>query len=681
MKVPAVKWKRYQSERPDEGQLRRWFDPEFGGRHTRIGILLGSVSGRLAVRDFDIGEKYDEWAEKYPEYARVLPTVKTRRGAHVYHIVPTDSSVTKTLKFADGELRYEKSFVVVPPSLHSDNVHYEWMISLSTTALREIDPVEIGMIGELARSKKGGKRKAAERIPEGQRNDTLASMAGSMRRRGATEEAILAELLEVNRNRCDPPLPVDEVGAIARSISQYPPQAGEIVRLTELGNARRLVRRHGQDLRFVGLARKWYAWDGKRWCPDETGESYRRMKETVRSIYDEATRCEDSEMRERIAKWAIRSESEKIIKAGLSLAQSEPGLAVMPSVFDTDHWSLSCLNGTIDLRTGQLRSHDRADMITRLVPVDYRSGAPCPLWHKFLDRVMNGNQALQEYLKRIVGYALTGDTREQVIFILYGTGQNGKSKFLEVLRLMLGDYSLNTPAKTLVVRSPSDATNDQARLNGARLVTATEWEEGQRMAEGFVKQVTGGDTVTARFHYKEFVDFVPTFKLFLGTNHKPQIRGGDLAMRRRVRLIPFTVTIPEEERDKNIVEKLRTELPGILNWAVEGCLGWQREGLGEPPVVTEATAAYCEEMDVMARFVAERCVEEVGKSATAASLFKSYLEWCTLNGEKPMTQTAFGMRLGERGFVKKKIKGIVEWFGVGLLTGENGPEGSRAGDS
>ena len=678
-KKPASFWKRYQAERADEEQLRRWFDPTRGGRYTRLGIVLGLVSGRLCVRDFDDGERYDKWAEDYPEYAHSLPTVRTWRGVHVYFLNPIDSVLTKTLKFTDGELRYEGSIVVAPPSLHPEGRHYEWIVPIPVSGIPEIDPSEIGLLGDPVDKKRDKGANKNGPIREGQRNTSLASRAGSLRHRGVSLEAILADLLEMNRNQCDPPLSEQEVESIARSISQYQPDTGVTIRLTEMGNARRLVNRHGQDLRFVGLAKKWHAWDGRRWCPDDTGEVDRRMKDTARSIYQESIDCTDPEIRPKIAVWAIKSEANKIIRASIALAQSEPELAVLPSVFDTDPWLLNCLNGTLDLRTGKLKQHDRNDMISRLAPVEFRPGATCPLWQEFLDRITAGNRDLQAYLQRVVGYSLTGDANEQAIFILYGTGQNGKSKFLEMLRLLLGNYALNTPTKTHVVRSPNDATNEQDRLNGYRLVTAVEWEEGQKMAEGFVKQVTGGDTVTARFLNKEFVEFAPTFKLFLGTNHKPQIRGGDFAMKRRIRLIPFTVTIPESVRDKKIIEKLRPELSGILNWALEGCLEWQRTGLGEPADVTDATASYCEEMDVMGRFIAECCFERADIRTKAGTLFKKYIDWCSCNGEKPMTPTAFGMRLGERGYSKKKIKGIIEWSGIGLLTAETQPDQQGGG--
>lgn len=663
-KRPAVPWTQYQTRRVDEVRVRKWFDPASGGKYLGVAIILGRISGNLVVRDFDDGRAYDRWAEEYSEYARVLPTVKTRRGAHVYLRVPATSTLHKTLKFTDGELRYEGSIVVAPPSVHPEGVRYEWLIPPPRGEILEIDPAEIGLIVLPAEEKCGKSRRARGVIREGARNTRLTSLAGRLRRTGASQETILADLLEENRKRCLPPLPEREVESIAQSVARYPP-GGDEIHLTELGNARRLVRCHGCDLRYVATRKRWLAWDGRRWRLDDTGEAIRRAKATVASIYVEAAQCEDDKERKRNASWAMKSEAEKAIRAMVVLAQSEPGIAVVPGVFDADPWLLNCLNGTLDLRNGTLRPHRREDLITRVVPVDYRPNAKYPRWLRFLNRVTGGDSHLQAFLKRAVGYSLTGSTREQVVFFLYGTGQNGKSKFLEVLRLLLGEYAVNTPTKTLVVRSPSEATNDLARLHGARLVTAVEWEEGQRLAESLIKQMTGEDSLTARFLHQEYFDFVPSFKLFLATNHKPTLRGGDLAIRRRVRLVPFSVTIPEAERDKEIVDKLRLELPGVLCWAIEGCLEWQQDGLGEPDAVQEATRDYLDEMDLIGRFLTEDCIREAGIRTPSAVFYKNFTAWSEQNGEKAMSQTAFGLRLKERGLESRKIRGVNHWLGIG----------------
>jgi putative DNA primase/helicase len=289
----------------------------------------------------------------------------------------------------------------------------------------------------------------------------------------------------------------------------------------------------------------------------------------------------------------------------------------------------------------------------------------------FLNHVLDGDKELIDYVQRFVGYSLTGLAREQCWAILYGLGSNGKSLFLSVLRALLGEqeYARHTPSETLLATKNSERVrNDLARLQGARLVTATETESGQRLAEALVKQMTGEDPVTARFLYREYFEFVPTFKLWLAVNFTPRIRSDDPASWRRVRLIPFTVTIPDARQDKQLQGKLLTELPGIMNWALEGCLKWQRrkDGLRPPTRVTEATAQYRREMDTVGRFIEEECVTGPHEWASAADLYEKYGGWCNETGEATESQKEFGTQLRRRGFVNGKQRGIRGWQGLGL---------------
>ena len=245
--------------------------------------------------------------------------------------------------------------------------------------------------------------------------------------------------------------------------------------------------------------------------------------------------------------------------------------------------------------------------ITKLAPVNFEPDAACPRWLEFLSRIMDGNEQLIDFLQRAVGYALTGETSEQCLFIFYGSGANGKSTFLQTMSYVLGDYSMSTPTETLLVKRRGAIPNDVARLKGARFVIACEADAENRLAESLIKQMTGGDTISARFLHQEWFDFEPTHKVFFGTNHKPVIKGTDYAIWRRIRLVPFEITIPEGERDKNLPEKLKAEADGILAWAVQGCLVWQQQGLGVPEEVKAATDSYREEMDILGEFLKDRC--------------------------------------------------------------------------
>lgn len=438
---------------------------------------------------------------------------------------------------------------------------------------------------------------------------------------------------------------------------------------TDLGNAQRLVNRHGKDLRFCHPWGKWLVWDDSRWRIDDTGAVLRLAKETVRSIYAEAAAESDERAREAIADHAMRSESASRIRAMVALAESESGIPVLPAELDCDPWLLNCLNGTVDLRTGELCPHRRDDLITKLAPVNYDPVAECPLWMKFLNEIMNNNQNLIGFLCRGVGQSLTGDVSEHILYIPYGSGRNGKSTFLNTIMVAVGDYAMTAPPDLLMAKKNDQHPTELADLFGKRFVAAIESDQGRRLAEGLVKQLTGGDKIKARRMREDFWQFDPTHKLWFATNHRPRVHGTDVAIWSRIKLIPFEVQFPDGDprQDKKLPEKLKTELPGILRWAVEGCLAWQREGLGVPHEVRMATDAYRQEQDTLAGFLTDCCIINPLARTTAGSLYKEYVNWCTINGEHPVVQRNFGMQLAERGFVSQKGRGGQRfWHGVGL---------------
>jgi putative DNA primase/helicase len=334
---------------------------------------------------------------------------------------------------------------------------------------------------------------------------------------------------------------------------------------------------------------------------------------------------------------------------------------------------LTVANGTLDLHTGALREHRRADLATKLAPVAYSPDATAPTWGAFLDRILPDHD-VQEFVRRAVGYSLTGETGEQVLFLCWGTGANGKTTFIETIMAILGDFALKTPAETLLAKRDNTIPNDVAALRGARFVAAVESEDGRRLAEVRVKELTGGDSVSARFMRAEWFTFKPVAKLWLATNHRPVVRGTDEAIWRRIRLIPFNVTIPGPERDPTLPAQLRAELPGILRWAVDGCMAWQHKGLGAPAAVLAATRSYRAEQDVLGAFIAERCLLAPERWVSSASLYAAYRNWCEDSGEHAATQRALGLALRERGFEdaregKARSRG---WQGVGLLDHSKG---------
>ena len=454
-----------------------------------------------------------------------------------------------------------------------------------------------------------------------------------------------------------------------------PPMAEGGFTLADLGNARRLVALHGRDLRYCHLNKKWYHWTGSHWEVDASGEVERRAKSTVSEIYRQAAESDNFKEREALGKFALQSEDQKRILAMVRLAQSEPGIPVAPGQFNVDPWLLNCQNGTIDLRTGELRPHAQADLLTCVVPVDYVPNAPCVLWEKFIYRIQGDNIDLYEFLQRSLGYTLTGSCREQCLFILWGSGANGKSTLVNLMAKLLGNYARNTPVETLLARNKGgEIPTDVARLDGPRFVTAKEVDRGRRLSESLVKELTGQDTVTARFLYGEYFDFIPQFKLWLSTNNKPVIRGSDNAIWRRIMFLKFPLELAKEERDEDLPDKLWEEAPGILSWLVNGCLAWQRQGLDAPQEVLDATDEYRAEMDVLQEFLKDKCIIGKDLSAPAGALYDAYGEWADEQGLKEkerLKQRTFGACLGERNFHKDKSTGGVRiWRGLGLRSSD-----------
>lgn len=439
--------------------------------------------------------------------------------------------------------------------------------------------------------------------------------------------------------------------------------------LTDLGNAKRLVARHGRDLRYCAARNTWLVWTGTHWCIDDTGEVARRAKETILALYADAATLPDAE-RVALVRHAMKSEGAARIAAMLTLAESELGIPVRMDGLDRDSWLLSVANGTLDLRTGQLRRHDHDDLITRFAPVAYDVAATCPTWLAFLDRVLAGNAETIAFVQRALGYSLTGDVSERCLFVLHGSGRNGKSTLVETMQGVLTDHAHRVSTETLLASRQNTIPNDVAALKGARFVFASEANENRRLDEAKVKDLTGGDTVTARFLHGEFFSFRPELKLWLSTNHKPQVRGTDDAIWDRIRLVPFTVRIPDDEQDKHLRDKLLAEASGILAWCITGCLSWQRDGLGEPATVRDATAAYRAESDLIGQFVDENCALSETARSTAKALYGAYVAWSKDAGEEPITQQAFGRRLSERGFDSARLgkSKATTWIGVGLLS-------------
>ncbi|MCC7086329.1 MAG: hypothetical protein IT427_15105 [Pirellulales bacterium] len=442
-------------------------------------------------------------------------------------------------------------------------------------------------------------------------------------------------------------------------------------RTTDVGNAERFAAQHGADVRYCHAWRKWLVWDGRRWGIDQSGEIMRRAKQTARSIYVEASQATDRHEREALAKWAAASERRERLAAMAALAESEQPVPVAVESLDAEPWLLNCQNGTLNLRTGELLPHRQKHYLTKICPVEYPAGCDSDpkLWLGFLDRIFAGNKELIEFLRRLVGMALVGEVVENILPIFYGSGANGKSVFIETVCGMFGsDYAISATTSLLMVDQQSRHPTEKTDLFGRRLVATIETGDGGRLSEETVKQLTSREAIRARRMREDFWEFKPSHTILVATNHKPTVRGTDYGIWRRLRLVPFAVTIPENERDPELAHKLRNEWPSILRWAVGGCLEWQRHGLQAPDVVVEATDNYRAESDVLGEFLEERCVIGDQFTAAAGDMYHAYTQWCEARGEFKQTQTKFGARLAERGFTKRRgADGRKVYLGVGLL--------------
>ena len=459
-------------------------------------------------------------------------------------------------------------------------------------------------------------------------------------------------------------------------------QPFKIFNMTDFGNAERLVARHGKGMRFCHKLGKYFLWDDTRWVLDDSVQVMGLAKETARHILAEAAQLPDKTERTELINHAKSTESYQRLQSMVKLATSEPGISIKPDNFDQDPWLLNCLNGTVDLRTGELLPHQPEHLISKIVPIEFDPDAYASLWEGFLERIMRDDEGqrrieLEFFLQRLIGYTLTGLTREQIVAILWGVGANGKSVFLETVNGLLGAYAKVVDFSTFSAKANDRIRNDLARLPGARLVSASEGESGMKLSESLIKQLTGGDLITARFLFREYFEYRPTFTPFLVTNHKPIIRGTDHAMWRRIRLIPFTQVISDEEQDKDLARKLKGEYPGILAWAVQGCLDWQQHGLGLPEDVKIANEAYRSEMDTLGDFINARCEIADYASIRSSDLYGAYAEWCNKNGEQPLSQNRLALQLVERGFRKEHTRSGNLWRGIGLNQAENAEKESK----
>lgn len=433
----------------------------------------------------------------------------------------------------------------------------------------------------------------------------------------------------------------------------------------DTGNADRFIDRYGNLYKYSYIANKFYIYDGMKWKIDDKGSIRKLIDEMIESIKDEkiihGDDVTEEEAREFFQKYYKKTRGTQAKKNIMNeLMHRRPAT---PDDFDRDDMLINVANGYIDLTSRELYKHDINKMFSQITNTDYTEKMQPAVWLDFLNDIFAGDQEVIRYIQKALGYSLTGSTREQIMFILFGKGRNGKSIFVEVISEILGDYSNNMQAKSLMVKKNDNVNTDIARLSKARFVTSSEPNEGFRFDEGLIKQLTGGDKVTARFLYAEEFEYTPKFKIWVSTNHKPIIRGTDDGIWRRLVLIPFDVQIPEEKVDKDLKYKLLREAPAILNWMAEGAYMWMQEGLAMPEKLKEASKAYRNEMDVIEQFIEDECKRVDDAKVKANELYELYKRWANDNGAYKMSNKDFGQKMKEK-FKYKRLKTGMYYFGI-----------------
>jgi len=610
---------------------------------THPGCNWGAAMGRGVVAlDIDCkhgndgGDALRRLVDAHGPLPPTLTNATPNRGQHrlfrVAHIVKNSAS-----KLAPGlDVRGDGGYIVIPPSSLRAGV-YEWQDPAAVIA----DAPEWLFI--------------ARAIPEGQRNDTLFRHGCALRARNLPQGKILDALRGRNLAECRPPLPDEELQQIVSSVMKQRTSLA----LTDLGNAERLIAAHGADVRFLqGLG--WVDWDGHRWCADLAEQRVmRRVADVHRGIFAEA--AQDPENNREIGRWAITSQAAGRLEAAERIARWQEGIAERLTDYDTQPFLVGLRNGVYDLARDEFRAGRREDRLMLATDVEYDAAARCPTWERFQLEIHAGDVELVAFKQRAWGYTLSGDTSEQVLFIAHGTGANGKTTEQNAIFDVMGDYARKIEPETLLARDRGGASNDIARLRGARFVATVEVEDGKRLAESLVKQLTGQDRMTARFLYREHFEFVPVGKLWLATNHKPEITGTNHAIWRRILLVPYAVRFDGAARDPALPTKLLAERAGILNWMIEGFRQWRGRGLDAPACVRGATKEYRVEMDRVGQFLAECCELGAAAKTKASDVYRRYEAWMKQNGTHPLSARRFHERMA-RDHGLQRTKDSVDFY-------------------
>lgn len=689
----------------DESQIRAWFG-QLGMPGANVGIATGAISGLVVVDiDYIKGATSHDLILPYDTFH--TPEVKTGGGFHLYYKLPAGqiikNSASRLGKFID--VRGEGGYVIAPPSKHISGKSYEflnnakqlldfpqeWIDKLSSPAANTAS----NHSASLPNGNENGSQSQAHNsgnglfvpppiplfeipdvIGDGKRNDTLARLAGALRRIGLEQNEIEATLLNVNARKCDPPLGAREVRDIARKVARYQPAQviasvsdDDILNWDDISIARLFTQECKNEIRFNSDSKKWLIWKGAHWQTDKIDEVVLRAARFSQSLYAKAPALVKNQADMTTAQRQIKRSNTSVgLNAFLNISRAF--LSLTSDELDKNPYLLNCKNGTVNLRTGELEPHSAANLITKLVPYNYEAGAQSRVFDNFLADIQP-DPVVRQFLQESIGYSLLGVARERCFWILYGTGNNGKSVFIDLFSELLSDYASSTNSASVMSSKHDRIPNDIARLHGKRFIVIPETEENERLNAALIKALSGGDKITARFLFGEFFDFYFSGKLWIATNHKPTITDHSKGFWDRLKIIPFTVDIPAASviKKDTLLSALLDDAPAVLAWAVAGCRSYfGNNSLTVPQKIQDEIETYKYEQDSIAQFIDEACETGGHLSVDNAKLYRRYKDFCADNGEYVRTQRRFTQNLKERGFSQSRISTGRIWIGIDLKT-------------
>jgi putative DNA primase/helicase len=634
---------------------------------THPGCNIGGFFPGMAILDRDPRNGGSESFKRLESEHERIPMTRTHKtgshpdGRHFLFRLPNgyDFGKIENLAGYNGlDLLTKGCYIVLPPSVTDSP--YE-VVDASPIAELPTWLCDLALQSASKSKVENPNIEAGAKIPRGQNDSWLISRAGGYRNKGDSEDQIFEKLkVDVLRLDQDPTRPYTEADLrrVAHSAARYElKEAGtKSYHFTDLGNAERLIDRHGANLRYCFSRNMWLFWNGKYWEWVDDGRVIGLAAETIRNLYRLAADIEDKDLRNALIDHARRSESEGKISAMVKLAQALPGIAISIKELDTSEYLLNFCNGTVDLRTGKLSKHSPGEYITSFIPVDYEQKATSELLQRFLGDIFQGHDKLRVFVQRGLGYSCTGSQNEQVVFFPYSLGGSGKSTLLGAVRDSLGnDYAceIEPPVFMVKVHEQGGPNEGIAKLYRKRLAISTEIEDGQRLSVSLIKRMTGGERLHHEMKWEHGFEFQPTHKLWMSGNHRPVITDTTLSIWRRVKLINFPVTIPEDKRDRRLRDKLRSpeNQRAILAWLVQGAVEWFQQGLGEPAEVIEATNAYRADQDIVGNFLDECCEFDPVQAVLQADLYKVFSRWCIEAGNSILTKGKLRERIIEKGTV------------------------------